>query len=477
LKKNKTYTEYQKQHKEHWNNVARTIHRFTGGAYYHHRLQKVFSLIIPKNSSILEIGCGDGSLLAALEPKRGVGIDFSNEMIRVAKSKFPRLDFFECDAHRINIREIFDVIILSDLINDLWDVQTVFNKIKKICSPKTRVIINFYNRFWQIPLQITEKMRLSQPKLEQNWLTPNDVRNLLYLSDFEVIRNWEEILFPINVPLISSLFNKLLVKLWPFNQFALTNFFVARLCPRETFVKKRTSISVIVPARNERGNISKLFHSMPRMGSSTELIFVEGNSVDGTYRAIQSEISKHPEWKCKLFHQKGTGKGDAVRLGISKASGDVICILDADLTVPPEDLPRFVEALVSGKGELINGVRLVYPMEEKAMRLFNLVGNKIFNVVFSWMLNQPIKDTLCGTKVLYRNAYEQIAKNRSYFGEFDPFGDFDLLFGATKLNLKILDMPIRYRDRIYGTTNIQRWKHGIMLVHMVFFAARKIKFI
>ena len=152
-------------------------------------------------------------------------------------------------------------------------------------------------------------------------------------------------------------------------------------------------------------------------------------------------------------------------------------ILDADLTVAPEDLPRFYEVLYSGKGEFVNGVRLVYPMEKEAMRLLNLIGNKFFSLAFSWLLGQSIKDTLCGTKVLWKADYRMISANRAHFGDFDPFGDFDLLFGAARLNLKIVDLPIRYRERTYGTTNIQRWKHGWLLAKMVLFAAGRIKFV
>jgi glycosyltransferase involved in cell wall biosynthesis len=166
-----------------------------------------------------------------------------------------------------------------------------------------------------------------------------------------------------------------------------------------------------------------------------------------------------------------------VRLGFQHAQGDILMILDADLTVPPEDLPRFYNALYKGRAEFINGVRLVYPMEKEAMRFLNLLGNKFFSLVFSWLLGQPIKDTLCGTKALWKTDYERIAANRSYFGDFDPFGDFDLLFGAAKLNLKIIEVPIRYRERTYGTTNISRWKHGWLLLRMVFFALRRIKFV
>ena len=213
------------------------------------------------------------------------------------------------------------------------------------------------------------------------------------------------------------------------------------------------------------------------MGVETELIFVEGHSSDDTFAAIERGLADHPHRPARLFRQSGRGKGDAVRLGFSQATGDILMILDADMTVPPEDLPRFYDALHSGKGEFVNGVRLTYPMQDGAMRFANLLGNKFFSLAFSWLLGQPIKDTLCGTKVLRRDAYQALASNRAYFGDFDPFGDFDLLFGASKLGLQIVELPIRYRERTYGSTNIQRWRHGWLLLKMCVFAAGRIKFI
>ena len=234
---------------------------------------------------------------------------------------------------------------------------------------------------------------------------------------------------------------------------------------------------MVIAARNEAGNVKAIFERVPKMGSRTEIVFVEGHSRDNTYETIADEIPLHPSTPSLLFRQPGIGKADAIRLGFEKATGDILMILDADLTVPPEDLPRFYDAIVSGKGEFINGVRLVYPMEKEAMRTLNFIGNKLFSMTFSWLLGQPIKDTLCGTKVMWAKDYAEIAANRSYFGDFDPFGDFDLIFGAAKLNRKIIDLPIRYRDRTYGTTNISRWKHGLLLLRMVAFAARRIKFV
>ena len=472
---------YQQTRISHWDAIARKRNSWRGmGGWYHRRLQEVYGFHVSPNQNVLEVGCSEGNLLASLKPARGVGIDFSEEMICRARERHPELEFIHADAHDLSeLDETFDVIILSDLVNDLWDVQQVFDQVRGLSSPHTRLIINVYSHLWEIPLAAAQKLNLATPNLAQNWLTRDDLGMILRLAGFEVIRTSQEVLWPLP---LGSLANRFLVRFWPFREMALSNFVIARPISERA---PEPVVSVIVPARNESGNIKAIFERTPSMGGETEIIFVEGHSKDDTYATIEREIAAHrfddaqhkPSTPRLLLRQTGVGKADAVRLGFSKAKGDVLMILDADLTVPPEDLPRFYEALVSGKGEFINGVRLVYPMEKEAMRTLNFLANKFFSMAFSWLLGQPIKDTLCGTKVLWKRDYEQITANRSYFGDFDPFGDYDLIFGATKLNCKIIDLPIRYRERTYGSTNISRWKHGLLLLRMVVFAAQRIKFV
>jgi glycosyltransferase involved in cell wall biosynthesis len=317
-------------------------------------------------------------------------------------------------------------------------------------------------------------MGMVQKNLPQNWLTKLDMNNLLEISGYQTLRCWREIIAPINMSIFSNILNRYFAKIWPFELFDTTSFLIAK--PRCLRMQKTPSVSVIIAAKNEAGHIYELINRIPSMGSSTEIIFVEGNSTDNTYETIECAIKEFPRKNCKLMKQTGKGKGNAVREGFARSTGDILMILDADITVPPEDLLRFYDVLTKGYGEFANGVRLVYPMEDEAMRLINLIGNKFFSLAFSWLLGQPIRDTLCGTKVLWREDYEKIARNRSYFGDFDPFGDFDLLFGAARLNLKIEEVPIRYKARRYGETNISRWAHGWLLLKMVIFAARRIKF-
>lgn len=471
-----TAARYRAQRMAHWDRLARAAGRpraFAGS--YHRRLATVYRSLVPRGSRVLELGCGAGDLLAAVDPGEGIGIDFSLEMVRRAARRHPTLRFVCADGHDLPVRGPFDVVILSDLVNDVWDVQGLLEAIAACATPRTRVLLNVYSRLWELPLRLAQKLGLARPLLEQNWLSGVDLLNLLRLADLEAVRAWQEVLLPAPLPGLAGLFNRFLVKVWPLRHLALANFLIARPAPRSD--AEELSVSVIVPARNEAGNVPAIFDRTPEMGRGTELILVEGHSQDGTWEAIQRELAAHPERRSMALRQTGNGKGDAVRLGFSAASGDVLMILDADLTVPPEDLPRFYAAIRSGRGEFVNGVRLVYPMERQAMRFANLVGNKFFGLAFSWLLGQSVKDTLCGTKVLRRLDYETLAANRSHFGDFDPFGDFDLLFGAARLNLAIVDLPVRYRERTYGTTNIQRWRHGLLLLRMCLFAATRIKFI
>lgn len=472
-----TKENYQANRVAHWNSVALKMRHWQGwGGYYHRRLNEIYARMIPPGAKVLEIGCSNGDLLASLKPADGTGVEISPEMTALAKDLHPELRLINQSEDVFLVEGNFDFIIFSDILNDVWDVQSIFDHVRQFASPDCRVIINTYNRLWEPALLVAEKLGLAKPGRGKNWLTVSDIRNLLNLTGFEVIKTSREILFPIGIPLIATLFNRFLGRIWPFYYLTLTNLIVARLQPSPSLAENQPRVSVIVPARNEAGNIENIIKRTPEMGAGTEIVFVEGHSSDNTYAAIESEIARHPERNCIAMQQTGKGKGDAVRLGFGKASGDVLMILDADLTVPPEDLPRFYDGLVSGKGDFINGVRLVYPMEEEAMRFFNFIGNKFFSFSFSWLLGQPIKDTLCGTKVLWKRDYERIAANRSVFGDFDPFGDFDLLFGASILNMKIIDLPVRYRARTYGETNIQRWKHGWLLLRMVLFAAKNIKF-
>lgn len=453
---------YRKKHHYYWDDITRYCD------YFSH-----------EDISVLEVGCGTGELIAQIKGRRKTGIDFSPSMIAAAKKQFPDLDLRVMEADDLQLEEKYDLIIISNVIGYLNDVQAVFSQLKKVSHSRTKIIVSYYNYVWEPFLRFFEKIGLKRPTPQQNWLSKNDLNNLLFLAGFDVYRNAMRMLVPINIPLISPLFNKYIAKL-PLIKHLCINFYSFAMPQNRVSELEYNSLyttSVVIPARNEAGNIEDAILRTPKFGKEVEIIFIEGNSTDNTWETIQVVAAKYAAThKIRIAQQDGRGKGDAVRKGFAMATGDILMILDADLTVPPEDLPKFYDAIASGKGDFINGSRLVYAMEKNAMRFLNLLGNKFFGMAFSWLLERPFKDTLCGTKVIFRDDYHKLIKNRAFFGDFDPFGDFDLIFGAYKLNLKIAELPIRYRERVYGTTNISRFSHGWILLKMCAFAARKIKF-
>ncbi|MBP7508482.1 MAG: glycosyltransferase [Prolixibacteraceae bacterium] len=441
--------------------------------FYQRTIEKQFAFIIPEGSNVLELGCSTGDLLNAVKPSKGIGVDFSHEAIEIAQKKYPHLDFYIADATEFKPDVTIDYIIISDLITSLWDVQAFFGNIRSYVSLHTKIIISSYNYIWEPFLKLGEALGFKARQPMQNWLSIKDIENILYLENFEIIKVENKLLFPKYIPVFNLIVNKFLANLPGICSLDLIHFITARPLSSEPI---ELSTTIVVPARNEKGNMENAIKRTPKFGTHQEFIFIEGNSSDGTYEEMLRVQKAYPDIDMKVMKQTGKGKGNAVREAFDSATCDILMILDADLTTPPEDMPKFYKALRDNKGEFINGCRLVYPMEKEAMRFLNFLGNKFFGWFFSFLLGQKLKDTLCGTKVLFRKDYEKIKANRKYFGDFDPFGDFDLLFGAAKLNLKITEVIVRYRDREYGSTQISRFSHGWLLIKMSFFAAKKIKF-
>ncbi len=465
--------------KQYFDNIAQKRKKRIINAYYWEQVSKYIEYFSHEDDNVLEIGCANGDLLARVKGKNKTGIDFSEDQIKWAKEKYAseNIEFLVMDALDLKLEKKYDLIIISNLIGFVPDIQKLFEQLHKASHSRTKIIVQYYNSFWEPLIKLAELIGIKKKAPVQNWLTSSDINNLLYLSGFEVYRNSRQTLLPIYIPIFSLLINRYLAKLPLIRYFNINHYSFARPLITD-FSHENYSVTVVIPARNEAGNIENAILRMPQLGTHTEIIFVEGNSTDNTWDKITeiSEKYKH-QWDIKYFKQPGRGKADAVREGFKNAAGDILMILDADLTVPPEDLPKFYNAIAQGKGDFINGTRLVYPMEKQAMRFLNYLGNHFFSWVFSFLLEQRFKDTLCGTKVIFKKDYEKLIKNRKYFGDFDPFGDFDLLFGAHKLNLKTVEVPIKYKERVYGDTNISRFKHGLILLRMCFFASRKCKFI
>lgn len=456
--------------------------------YYHAALEQIYRDAVPPGKRVLELGCGTGDLLAAVRPSFGAGVDVSGRMLHVARAQYPHLHFIQADAEQLPLGGSFDYILLSELVGHLHDVQQALADLHALSGAQTRIVISYYNFLWEPAIRLGERLGWKMPEEHQNWLGEQDVLNLLELCDFEPEHRGRDLIVPVRLAGLAQRINDRFRDTPLLRHLNLIHYVVAR--PRPCPSPRPLSCTVVIPCRNEESNIEPAIRRLPPLDAHTETIFVDGASTDGTVREIEAQIEKHAGVKnIRLIHQvpgpHGSaathsgmlpqGKGDAVRQGFAAARGEVLMILDADLSVPPEDLPKFYEPLAAGKAQFVNGTRLVYPMEDEAMPLLNFFGNKLFSLVFTWLLGQPIKDTLCGTKALLKSDYERLAAGRAYFGDFDPFGDFDLLFGAARLKLKILEVPVRYRRRVAGQSKVRLFKHGLLLVRMSLIALWRFK--
>lgn len=448
--------------------------------FFHSLVDRLVASQVVPGSRVVDLGCADGSTLRVCRPAVGVGVDLDGPALERARAANPGMTFIETTIEELDGAPIAepDYFVMSMLLDEVYDIQEILRQVHHWSGRQSRVVLVSYSRLWRPLIRLTEVMGLKSRADGENYVPWIEVENMLSLEGFEVTKRVDGVLLPVYIPLLSSITNRWIAPLPVARALSLIRVTVAR--PIQEQPEAITSVSVVVAARNESGHIRELIDRVPVMAERQELIFVEGNSTDDTWEVIQEAVRDYngdSRMTVMALQQPGKGKGDAVRTGFDAASGDVLMILDADLSVPPEELPRFVEALRDDTCEFANGSRLVYPMDAKAMRFLNLLGNKFFGGLFSYLLGQPVRDTLCGTKVLRRADYERIAGNRAVIGDFDPFGDFDLLFGASLLGLRIRDVPVHYKERRYGETNISRFSHGALLLRMSAVAASKLKFV
>lgn len=438
--------------------------------------QRIKSFVQP-NAKVLAIGPWAQDLLMELSPVLAVGVDPHCEL---EESKPPsNITLHKSFGELQDCHETFDYILLPFSLGFMEDIMVSLMDLQRFCHEHTRVIIIYYSKAWQPLIRLAEMLGLKVKETEMNWVPPKEIENLMELSDYQIVKDFMFCLMPARMPLISNLINKYLGNLPLLRRLGLFSIIVGRsriASSPERKALQEPMVSIIIPARNEEGHIADIVRRTPDFPGGSEIIFVEGNSKDDTRGAIERVIAENPQRRIFFLTQDGKGKKNAVLKGFAAATGEIFLILDADMTVPPEAVPRFVNTLVSGKAEFINGSRLVYPMRGKAMRFVNLLGNIFFSKAFSYLLDQPVRDTLCGTKVIWRSDYQKMLDIFKYFGNLDPFGDFDLLFGATCLNLKIIDLPIRYEERVYGETNINRWRDGAILMKIVLLGISKLKF-
>ena len=464
--------ESNRQHQSVW--AATRANWIRRNKYYYGCLKRLLRHLVEPGKRVLNIRCQTGFLLEALQPNYGVGVEISPEMVAVAQAAHPQFTYYQAFPEDFVAQEKFDYILLCD-VGDIADVQKTLLRLQTACERHTRLLIYTYNYLWEPLIRLAQRLHLKIPQTEQNWLSEHDLIGLLTLSGFEWLETYRTALFPRYVPLVSAFVNRVVAKLPFIGRLCMIEVLVARAIPKPVDAAE-VSVSVIVPCKDERGNIESAVVRMPELGRSTEVIFCDDKSTDGTAGEVRRLQRLYPERNIRLVDGPGICKSKNVWKGFEAATGDILMILDADLTVMPEELPYFMHAITRGGAEFVNGSRLVYPIPKAAMKAANVMGNKFFGAVFSYLLGQRIKDTLCGTKVLWRSDWERIRPMIGTWGTLDRWGDYELLFGAAKLNLRILDQPVHYQERTFGATKMTKvFKHGLTMLRMCVHGFRRLK--
>lgn len=448
--------------------------------YYYELLSRLLRFLVEPHKKVLSVRCGTGNLLTVVRPSEGRGIDICHEILAMAKQlnpsfsfavAFPDKDEFQ---HVFSSDEKFDYIVFND-IGDTVDVLEALRNLRRLCRRRTRLLVITYNHLWEPLVTFAEWIGMKVPRTKQNWLSTSDIRNLMKLAGFEALETHRIVLLPKYLPLLSTFLNRFCARLPILNRLCMTQVVVARMLPTP-IQPENLSVSVVIPCKDERGNIEDAVSRMPLLGRETEIIFCDDQSTDGTAEEVIRVASRHPERHIRLEHGPGICKSKNVWTGFNAARGDILMILDADLTTMPEELVYFMEVIASGQAEFVNGSRLVYPVPKGAMNGANMLGNKFFSIAFTYLLGQRVKDTLCGTKVLWRSDWERIRPMIGSWGTEDRWGDYELLFGAAKLNLKILDLPVHYQERIYGSTKMTSvFRHGLVMLRMCWHGFLKLK--
>jgi SAM-dependent methyltransferase len=442
--------------------------------YFYDRLKRLLRFIVEPGKRVLDLRCETGHLLESVDPSYGVGVEISDSMVTVARESNPRMQFVKCDPEELDLGEKFDYILFNHIF-DTVDILGAFERIRQHCTSETQVVIVNYNQLWQPILTLASKIGLRSRFVEPNWVTENDIRTFLKLAGFRPVRKHRLMLFPKRIPALSFLINDVLARLPGLRRLCLMQVIVARIAAQPQR-EENITVSVIVPCRNEAGNIASAVQRIPRMGRHTEIIFCDDKSTDSTADEVRRMQTLYPEKDVSLVDGPGICKAENVWTGFRAAHGDVLMILDADLTVIPEELPAFFSALAGGRGDFVNGSRLIYPMQQDAMRFTNMIGNKFFGLVFSFLLDQRIKDTLCGTKVLWREDWMRMEPNLGRWGIKDLWGDYELLFGASKLHLEIVEVPVHYQERVYGVTKMTRvFANGLRMLRICWHAWQRLE--
>ena len=431
--------------------------------YYYAELERLLADHIPPGQRVCHFGCDTVRLLQALRPSTGVGICLGDRFVELCTERAPGFSFHGGDWDEELAGETFDYIVLTNA-GYLFDIQDTIHRLHRLCHHRTKILIVNNNYWWEPLFTLAEKvnLRMPQPTQKQNWIPTHVIMDMIQLAGMELVRWDAHVLIPFLIPFVSWFCNKFLSSIFPFRYFAMTHILIART---RLEPQRPVRVSVVVPCKDEQGHIGPIMERMPEIGDETEIVFVDDRSTDGTGDEIRRCMTMRPEMMVRCVEGPGISKGEAVRTGFHAASGDILVILDADIAVAPEELPRSIDPLIDGYADFVNTVRFIYPRQGGAMRWLNIMGNKVFAWIFSILLQQRIGDTLCGTKVFWKKDYENIERYKDFWVWRDRWGDFEQLLGASKLGLKIVDVPVHYMERSYGVTKMSnRLENGLLML-------------
>lgn len=440
----------------------------TKNKFYHGKIGELISGMVPPRAKVLEVGCGTGGLLASLNPSCGIGLNLADELTDQARRNLPQYQFYTVDVDQVKAPEGFcpDYVILNNMLDYIYDVWVMLENLQPFISDHTLLIITTNNPLWAPILRLASKIGQRIPDSPRNFITNKDIRSVLRLQGFDVVEEGMALPVPKQIPLIGDAANILLPELPVLRYSSSVQYIVARWrTPRAPL-----SCSVVIPCHNEEDNIAECVRRVANMGTWTEIVVVDDGSTDGT-RARVAELMKTDHRVRLVVFDRNQGKANAVRAGFDVARGDVIMILDADMAVMPEELPKFLKPLQDGSADFVNGTRLIYPMAGQAMKMANFLGNKGFCYLASWVARQRVSDTLCGTKALFRRDYMRMPLGRK-----ERWGDFDFLFGAARLKLRILEIPVHYQERRAGESKMRVIRDGWLFLRACWHGWRMLRF-
>tara|TARA_B110000977_G_scaffold125183_1_gene160299 strand:+ start:1495 stop:2904 length:1410 start_codon:yes stop_codon:yes gene_type:complete len=430
-------------------------------------ISKALNYLINDSNYVKFFCCGNSSIVNKVNSKNIYINEINNTFINsLTKSEIKKED-------EINKNLNFDHIVIADIEHQKFITKNLIDLNEKIDN-ECRVIVLSKSIFWSTLINFYKKIKNIGPD-KNNFLPYSNLRKIFLNTNFEIVKNEKIIFFPFQFSLLTKFINQIF-RFPVLNFFCMINLTVLKKVQKKNYQAEGKKISFIIPCKNEGGNIKFFYEKIINSTINAEFLFGNDNSSDNTLDEIKKLQQAIPNKEIKIYDGPGVCKSENVYKGINLASGEIILIYDADLTVSFDDLVNSINLLLKTDADFINCTRMIMPQQKNAMKFLNFYGNLFFAFLFSILFKQKITDTLCGTKIFFKKDWEQIKKYNNTWGAKDLWGDFDLLLGAYKNNLKIVENPISYTDRKEDETKMTGIiKNSIRMLIITFVAYYKLR--